>query len=539
MIKDPICGMNVDPKSAPSATRDGVTHRFCSEQCREQFLASTTSEIQADECTIVIFGASGDLTKRKLIPALYNLTASGLLSGKTRIIGVARRPWSEEEFRTILRDALGAFGTSETNPTLWSDLECRIQYCEGSFDEPETYSKLRSMLARDGSGDPSAGNVLFYLSVQPESFAAITDKLHTNGLTNEIGGTWRRIVIEKPFGHDLSSARTLNDSLVGKLTERQIFWVDHYLGKETAQNILVFRLGNTMIEPVWNRNYIDRIEITAAESIGIEGRGAFYENTGALRDMMQSHLLMLLSLIAMEPPFSSAGEAIRNEKVKLLESVRIPTSDDVLNDTIRGQYGPGKIDGVDVPGYRDEPGVSSESRIETFTTTKLWIDNWRWSGVPFYLRTGKRLPRKTTEIVVRFKSPPQSFFGGTDCSPLGPNLLVIHIQPDEGITLQMRAKTPGPMIQTQAVTLDFDYSQFGKNSPTTGYEKILYDCMVGDPTLFHRTDMVEAAWKIAYPILRTWNENPPEDFPNYAAGSWGPDTSMQLSHSDHSQWWTS
>ena len=538
MTKDPICGMTVDPESSLHATRDGKEFHFCGKQCFDQFVSAASAGKQGDPCTIVIFGASGDLTKRKLLPALCNLATNGLLSDNVSIIGVARRPWTEDEFRQKMREALGEFGTQESAAEVWNALEGKIRYCQGSFDEPETYSRLKTMLEETNELHHTGSNALFYLSVQPESFSAIVEKLHAADLTSESTGNWRRVVIEKPFGHDLASAQTLNKSLTSILHERQIYRVDHYLGKETAQNILVFRLGNSMIEPIWNRNYIDHIEITAAEAIGIEGRGAFYENTGAVRDMIQSHMLMLLALIAMEPPSSSAGEAIRNEKVKLLESIRIPSASDVLENTVRGQYGPGEIDGAEVAGYRDEPGVSPDSQIETFAATKLWVDNWRWAGVPFYLRTGKRMPRRTTEIVVRFKSPPHSFFAGADCSPLGPNLLIIHIQPEEGITLQMRAKTPGPMIQTQAVTLDFDYSQFGETSPTTGYEKLLYDCMVGDPTLFHRTDMVEAAWKVADPILRTWAENPPENFPNYAAGTWGPEEAMELLQRDKGLWWT-
>lgn len=538
MSKDPICGMTVDSASALRAIRDGNEFHFCSTQCRDQFLSAESAENRGDPCAIVIFGASGDLTKRKLLPAFYNLAVDGLLAEDFSIVGVARRSWSEEDFRTKMREAIDEFSTQKVDEAVWRQFKERIRYCRGSFDEPETYEKLQAILVESDKYFHTGGNALFYLSVQPGSFFAIAEKLDEFGLVSETQKSWRRLVIEKPFGNDLDSARALNKSLTSILAENQIYRVDHYLGKETAQNLLVFRLGNNMIEPVWNRNFIDHIEITAAEAIGIEGRGAFYENTGAVRDMMQSHMLMLLALIAMEPPSSSTGESIRNEKVKLLESIRIPSPQDVMNDTVRGQYGEGSVGGNEVPAYRDELGVSIDSQIETFAAIKLWVDNWRWAGVPFYLRTGKRLPRRTTEIVIRFKSPPHSFFRGTDCSPLGPNLLIIHIQPEEGITLQMRAKTPGPMIQTQAVTLDFDYSQFGDVTPTTGYEKLLYDCMVGDPTLFHRTDMVEAAWKVADPILKTWQENPPRDFPNYHSGTWGPEASAQLLQGEDSHWWT-
>ncbi len=339
----------------------------------------------------------------------------------------------------------------------------------------------------------TGGNAVFYLSVQPDLIATIATQLRENGLVTETAAAWRRLIIEKPFGHDLASTRELNATLVAALPEKQIYRIDHYLGKETAQNLLVFRLGNSMVEPIWNRRYIDRVEITMAETIGIEGRGAFYEKAGAFRDVMQNHLFMLLALVAVEPPTSLVGEAVRNEKAKLLENMRLLKPEEVLRDTVRGQYGSGKMAGKSVVGYREEPNVSPVSKIETFAAVKRWVDNWRWAGVPFYLRCGKRLPRHVTEIMIRFESPPLPLFGGTECDALGPNLLVMHIQPEEGITLQMRAKTSGPTIRTQAVALDFDYSQFGGVAPTTGYEKLLYDCMVGDATLFHRTDMVEAA----------------------------------------------
>ncbi|CAN5893252.1 glucose-6-phosphate dehydrogenase [soil metagenome] len=539
MNKDPICGMTVNPGAALHAERDGQIFHFCSDNCRQQFLSATSFAKQTEACVIVIFGASGDLTKRKLLPALYNLAAKGLLPEDFAIIGVARRPWSEAEFRQQMQDGMETFATQKMNAELWAKLEPRIHYCQGSFDDPTTYDRLKTMMTESEATHHTGGNALFYLSVQPDSFAAVAQQLHASGLTEEKEQVWRRIVIEKPFGRDLASARALNTSLSAILNERQIYRIDHYLGKETAQNLLVFRLGNSMIEPIWNRNYIDHIEITAAESIGIEGRGAFYENAGAFRDMMQNHMFMLMALIAMEPPTSLAGEAVRNEKVKLLESIRIPTPEDVLRDTVRGQYGPSEADGKAIVGYRSETNVSATSIIETFAAMKLWIDNWRWAGVPFYLRTGKRLARRVTEIVVHFKSPPLSLFGGTECSPLGPNLLIMHIQPEEGITLQMRAKTPGPTIHTQAVTLDFDYSQFGGVAPTTGYEKLLYDCMLGDATLFHRTDMVEAAWKVADPILNTWANNPPQDFPNYTPETWGPSAAAELMSRDGHHWWTS
>ena len=531
MTRDPICGMTVNPDNALHAERDGQTHYFCSDECRQQFLAAPAITHRAGPCVIVIFGASGDLTKRKLLPSLCNLVANGVLAEEFFIIGVGRREWSDKDFRREMRDAGSELATPKVEPALWNLIEQRMRYCRGSYTDPGTYQRLSAMLSESDTSHHTGGNALFYLSVPANSFAPIVQQLHANGLLKETPPVWRRVIIEKPFGHDLASARELNATLSSALTEQQIFRIDHYLGKETAQNLIVFRLGNSMIEPVWNRTFIDHVEITAAESIGIEGRGAFYERAGAFRDMVQTHMLMLLALIAMEPPASLTGETVRNEKAKLLEAIRIPKPEDVPRDTVRGQYGRGQINGKPIAGYCEEPGVSPESTVETFAAAKLWVDNWRWAGVPFYLRTGKRLARRVTEIVVRFKSPPLSLFGGTECSPLGPNLLILHIQPDEGITLQMRAKMPGPTISTRAVTLDFDYSQFGKIAPTTGYEKLLHDCMVGDATHFHRADMVEAAWKVADPILGTWAGHPRENLPIYASGTWGPSEAEQ-----HHRW---
>ena len=537
-MKDPICGMTVEPDFAPRAESNGQTFYFCSEDCRKKFLSARAAVRSSGPCAIVIFGASGDLTRRKLLPSLYNLAAEGILGDDFAIISVARREWTREIFIQQLREALPEFATRKVDAALWAKFEERIHFCHGSFDEPETYEKLKTLLGECEKQHRTGGNALFYLSVQPISFASIARQLSEHGLVTETTTAWRRVIIEKPFGRDLASARELTGALSNALHERQIYRIDHYLGKETAQNLLVFRLGNSMIEPIWNRRYIDRFEITVAETIGVEGRGAFYETTGAFRDVMQNHMFMLLALVAMEPPTSLAGEAVRNEKVKLLEAMRVLKPEDVLRDTVRGQYGPGMIHDKSVAAYRDEPNVSPTSNVETFAAMKLWVDNWRWAGVPFYLRSGKRLPRRVTEIVVRFKSPPLSLFEGTHCDPLGPNLVIMHIQPEEGITLQMRAKTPGPTIHTQAVALDFDYAQFGSVAATTGYEKLLYDCMAGDPTLFHRADMVEAAWKVADPICNVWDENPPRDFPNYDPGTWGPPEAQRLLERDGHHWRT-
>jgi len=492
----------------------------------------------AEPCAIVIFGASGDLTKRKLLPSLYNLGSYHLLPAHFSIVGVARRPLSDDIFREQLGKDLAALGTQPVDPNLWSKFRERISYCAGEFDKPETYKKLAEALRESEIKFGTAGNAVFYLSVPPDHFGTIAKHLSQACLLREENGRWRRVIIEKPFGHDLDSARRLNAELTSVLQERQIYRIDHYLGKETAQNLLVFRLGNAIFEPIWNRRYIDHVQLTVAESIGVEGRGAFYETAGAFRDVIQNHMFMLLALIAMEPPTSLEGEAIRNEKVKLLRSIHLLTPEEVLADTVRGQYGEGIVNGKKVPGYRQEPKVNPNSTVETFAAMKLGIQNWRWAGVPFYLRSGKRLPRRTSTIVMRFKTPPLSLFASNEADPIAPNYLVFRIQPEEGIALQVRAKIPGPTICTRSVKLDFGYDQFGDRPPTTGYEKLLYDCMVGDASLFHRSDVVEAAWEAASPILAAWNNNPPTDFPNYAAGTWGPEAAARLIERDKHHWYS-
>jgi glucose-6-phosphate 1-dehydrogenase len=499
--------------------------------------ACPVTQAPGDPCAIVIFGASGDLTKRKLIPALYNLASYGIMPEKFSVIGVARRELPDEKFRDQLGNDLAELGTQPVDPKLWDKFRERIAYCQGNFDDPATYERLKDKLAESEKRLGTGGNVLFYLSVQPTYFAGVAEQLANHGLVQENDGHWRRVIIEKPFGHDLASARDLSSQLTRVLNEKQIYRIDHYLGKETAQNLLVFRLGNAVFEPIWNRRYIDHVQLTVAESIGIEGRGSFYETAGAFRDVMQNHMFMLLALIAMEPPTRFDGEAIRTEKVKLLRSIRKTTPEEALQNTVRGQYGEGMVGGKNALAYRQEPNVNPNSTIETYAAIKLIIDNWRWAGVPFYLRSGKRLAQRSTKIVMRFKTPPLSLFGTNERDPIAPNYLIFNIQPDEGITFQVRAKVPGPSICTSSVRLDFDYSQFGERQPTTGYEKMLYDCMVGDATLFHRSDMVDAAWEAAQPILDAWENNKPKDFPNYEAGTWGPKAADELMARDHHKWW--
>jgi glucose-6-phosphate 1-dehydrogenase len=493
--------------------------------------------LRAGPCAIVIFGATGDLAKRKLLPSLYNLAAIGILPENFSIIGLAKEDIARDEFRAQMTKSIAQFGTQKIDPQLWQRFNDRLFYHQGDFGDPATYQNLKELLVQSEKFHGTEGKVLFYLSVHPDFFGKIALQLKAADLLDEKEGRWRRVIIEKPFGHDLASSRELNREIRSALAESQIFRIDHYLGKETAQNILIFRMGNGMFEPIWNRRYIDHVQITVAESIGVEGRGAFYESAGTFRDVMQNHMFMLLALVAMEPPNSFSGEAVRNEKVKLLEALRLLTPEEVKRDTVRGQYGPAQVNGHTLPGYRQEPNVNPNSTVETFAAMKLWIDNWRWAGVPFYLRSGKRLPRRSTEIVVRFKNTPLNIFGENVNDPVGPNRLIFHIQPEEGISLQVRAKIPGPNICTRGVKMDFSYNQFGDVAPTTGYEKLLYDCMVGDSTLFHRTDMVEAAWKVAQPILDYWNAHPPTDFSNYPSGEWGPVAAQDLMSRDDHTWW--
>ena len=488
-----------------------------------------------EPCAIVIFGASGDLTKRKLIPSLYNLASYHLLPKNFSIIGISRSDWTDEGFQNQLGKDLAQLGTQPVDPNIWSEFQGRMLYCSGSFDDPKTYEKLGQRLAESAKRLGTNGNVLFYLSVQPSFFATIAKMLAQYGLTRE-EGNWRRVIIEKPFGHDLPSALELNRNLTSALQEHQIYRIDHYLGKETAQNLLVFRLGNAVFEPIWNRRYIDHFQLTVAESIGVEGRGAFYESAGAFRDVMQNHMFMLLALIAMEPPNSLQGEAVRNEKVKLLQAVRSTTPEEALASTVRGQYGPGQVGGQSVPGYRQERNVNPESTVETYAAVKLMIDNWRWAGVPFYLRTGKRLKQRATEIVVHFRRTPFVLFRNTTVKNLETNRLVIHIQPNEGISLSFGAKVPGAIMKLGLVNMDFDYCTYFGAEHSTGYERLLRDCMAGDPTLFQRADMVEAGWSVIQPVIDVWHALPARGFPNYSAGSWGPVEAEELLEREGRAW---
>ncbi len=489
----------------------------------------------ADPCVMVIFGASGDLTKRKLIPALYNLAKDNLLSREFAVVGFARNDLTTEQFQDEIGKELGEFATTTIDSNLWHWFSRRIYYLCGDFADPNAYKKLSELLNQIDKEHGTRGNYLFYLATAPSFFGPIVRQLGEAGLVNEERG-WRRVIIEKPFGHDFESAVALNKEIRKYLDEKQIYRIDHYLGKETVQNILVFRFANGIFEPIWNRRYVDHIQITVAETVGVEQRGTYYEKAGTLRDMVPNHIFQLISLTAMEPPVSFDADVVRDEQAKILKALSPLADEDVLTRTVRGQYGEGTENGLRVAGYRSEPYVSGDSRTETFVAMKLFIDNWRWADVPFYLRTGKRLPTRETKIVVQFKRAPFVLFRKTAVDKLEPNRLILHLQPDEGISLSFGAKIPGPVVQIGEVDMNFNYTDYFNATPQTGYERLLYDCMLGDATLFQRSDMVETAWHVVAPILDVWEALPPRRFPNYAAGSWGPHEADELLAKDHRHW---
>ena len=492
----------------------------------------------AGPCAMVIFGAGGDLTKRKLIPALYNLAKGRLLPDYFAIVGVSLENYTTDEFRTRLSDEVRQYATDAVDQKSWDWFTKRIYYTSGDFKDPKLYQNLKALLAQAEKEQNTQGNAVFYLATSPEFFPVVAKQLGQAGLTTEEEHHWRRVVIEKPFGHDLASAIELNRALTEALKEKQIYRIDHYLGKETVQNILAFRFANGIFEPVWNRRYVDHVQVTVAETLGVELRGGYYEKAGALRDMIPNHIFQLITLCAMEPPISFDAEAVHDEQTKILRAFQPLTPEKVLDHAVRGQYGEGQIDGKHVPAYRAEPNVAPDSNTPTFVAIALQIDNWRWAGVPFYLRTGKRLGNRTSQIVVRFRRPPFVLFRKTPVESINPNELVINIQPDEGISLTFEAKVPGPVVKLGAVDMDFQYSDYFGSTPSTGYETLLYDCMTGDPTLFQRADMVEASWAVVQPILDVWSALPPRDFPNYTAGSWGPQQAFDLLRREGREWRT-
>jgi glucose-6-phosphate 1-dehydrogenase len=489
----------------------------------------------ADPCVMVIFGASGDLTKRKLIPALYNLAKDNLLSKEFAVVGIARNEMSSEQFRDMIGKEIGDFATTKVDPDLWHWFARRIYYLSGDFDDPAVYQKLNGLLGDVDKEHGTRGNYFYYLATAPAFFSVVVKQLGTAGLVNEEHG-WRRVIIEKPFGHDYESARALNKEIRQVLDEKQIYRIDHYLGKETVQNILVFRFANGIFEPIWNRRYIDHIQVSVGETVGVEQRGTYYDKAGTLRDMVPNHIFQLISLTAMEPPVSFDADVVRDEQTKILRALQPMSDEEVLTRTVRGQYGEGMVNGAKVPAYRSEPMVAPESRTETYVAMKLFIDNWRWADVPFYLRTGKALPKRSTEIAIQFKRAPFVLFRKTAVSSLEPNRLVLHLQPDEGISLSFGAKIPGPVVQIGGVHMNFNYADYFNATPQTGYERLLYDCMLGDATLFQRSDMVETAWHVVAPILDVWEALPPRRFPNYAAGTWGPPEADELLAKDHRHW---
>ncbi|MET1232684.1 MAG: glucose-6-phosphate dehydrogenase [Candidatus Limnocylindrales bacterium] len=494
-----------------------------------------------DPCTFIIFGATGDLAHRRILPALVNLRRAGLLPPQSAVLATARRPYTDDAYRAEMAQAVADHSRLPIEPALWDDFAAGVFYHRGDFTSPDAYRALVDRLDRIDAERGTRGNRLFYLATQPSAYAGIVEQLGKVGLAKEQrSGGWSRIVIEKPFGHDQASARALNRDVLRVFDESQVYRIDHYLGKETVRNILVFRFGNGIFEPVWNRRYIDHVQITVAEDLGVEGRGAFYEEAGATRDILQNHVLQLLSLVAMEPPIAFEADALRDEKLRVLRAVDPDwTVERVRRDVVRGQYAEGWVGGRQVPGYRDEPEVAENSTTDTFVALRLEVQNWRWAEVPFYLRTGKRLPKRASEIAIQFKRPPLMLFRDTTSDPEA-NLLALRIQPDEGILLRFAAKVPELGLDVRSVNMDFTYgSSFSTEAPEA-YETLILDCMLGDASLFTRADEVEAAWGIVAPIEAVWTASDDTDVdlrPHpYEAGSWGPSAAEQLIEGDGRRW---
>jgi glucose-6-phosphate 1-dehydrogenase len=489
-----------------------------------------------DPCSFVIFGVTGDLTHRLVIPALYNLAASDLLPDKFCVVGVARKGLSNEGLREGLLQGLHRFATRPVDDAIAKRLlEC-VTSIEADPKQPESFDGMRERLERLEAGRGTGGNRLFYLATPPAAFAPIARQLARAGMLREDGGAWRRLVIEKPFGTDLASAKALNDELLKIVSEHQIYRIDHYLGKETVQNILVLRFANGMFEPIWNRNHIDHVQITVDERIGVGHRGSFYDATGALRDMVPNHLFQLLSLVAMEPPSRFDAHAVRSEKAEVLAAIQTQSEEEALRNSVRGQYQAGKVGDSEIPDYRTTKDVRPDSTTETYAALKLTIDNWRWAGVPFYLRTGKALGIKRTEVAIKFKQAPFAMFRDTPVDRLSQNYLVIAIEPTEGITLQFNTKVPGPTINIDGVEMKFRYKDYFNVAPTTGYETLIYDCMIGDNILFQRADSVEAGWQAVQPFLEAWNKAGANGLETYKAGSEGPCGADELIRRDGRSW---
>jgi glucose-6-phosphate 1-dehydrogenase len=498
---------------------------------------SGTHKAPPPNCAIVIFGANGDLTRRLIVPALYNLARAGKLPAELALIGVDHNDKTSEQWRDNLHDFLGqalarAGDGGAVDDQLWKPIAQDMTFLKGDFEQDDTYQRLGALLSEIDQKRNLGGNVLFYMAVADRFFGTIAGKLGEAGLARKQEGRFRRLIVEKPFGHDQDSAKALNACLLNYLKEDQIYRIDHFLGKETVQNIMALRFANGLFEPIWNRDRIDHVQITVAESIGIEGRGNFYEKTGALRDMVPNHLFQLVAMTAMEPPVSFDAEDIRAKKAEMFKAVH-PLS---LGDVVRGQYDTGTVGSEAAPAYRQEPRVAPESNIETFVAMRLLIDNWRWAGVPFYLRTGKRLAARSTEIAIRFKRAPYALFRETPVEELDADWLILKVQPDESIRLRFNAKRPGLAMALESVAMDFKYQDWFQQAPAVGYETLIYDCLIGDATLFQRADQVEAAWGVVEPVLEGWASTLPRHFPNYSAGSEGPSAANDLLARDGRAW---
>ena len=490
----------------------------------------------ADPCTVVLFGASGDLAKRKVLPAMFDLAQYNSLGERYAIVGFARTPMTNESFRSMAGEAAKTISeVGPIEPAKWDQFASNLYYSSGDYSDQNSYAELAKFLQSLDAEKNLGGNRLFYLSTPPEVYPHIVEQLGRAGLARPTNAnSWVRIIIEKPFGRDLASARELNKIVLNVFEEKQVFRIDHYLGKDTVQNLLVLRFGNGIFEPLWNRNYVDHVQITASETLGVERRGGFYETAGALRDMIQSHVLQLTSLVAVEPPASFDATAVRNEKLKVLQSIRPFNLEMVAQSVVRGQYAPGKLGDKALPGYRQEANVDPNSRTETFVAARLLIDNWRWAGVPFYLRTGKRLARRSTEIMIQFRRAPHIVFREREVEP---NRLILNIQPEEGVSISFGAKRPGTEMSIGNVTMNFSYREGFGGGSRSAYATLLNDCLRGDATLFDRGDSVEAAWSLVDPILDVWTAAKTAGVPVYPSGSWGPKESDQLLERDGRQWY--